>query len=290
MIKFSGVILACILLFSLSPLQAEIKVGVAGAPPFTSFEKNGIEGISVDLWKEVAIQARLQFRLIPYPSVAELIQAVKKREVDVGVGPISITAQRAREVAYTQPYFASPMGVLTRKVTTSVWKIVKPFLRTAFFLGVLTLVFILFIVGNLIWLVERKHNDNFPPTYIQGVGHGMWFAVVTFTTVGYGDLIPRTRIGRLVSASWMIVAMITASSITAGIATSFTLISLRHAAIESAESLEGQKVAVVRGTTGAEFARRHEAELLVRPTLAAAVRAVAEGRAEAVTFDYPALR
>ena len=42
-------------------------------------------------------------------------------------------------------------------------------------------------VGSLIWLAERRRNAEQFAEPLAGIGSGMWFALVTLTTVGYGD-------------------------------------------------------------------------------------------------------
>jgi voltage-gated potassium channel len=42
---------------------------------------------------------------------------------------------------------------------------------------------------------------------INGFGNAMWWAIVTVTTVGYGDVVPETTPGRLVGAGLMLVGV-----------------------------------------------------------------------------------
>ncbi|HLG09426.1 MAG TPA: potassium channel family protein [Gaiellaceae bacterium] len=53
-------------------------------------------------------------------------------------------------------------------------------------------------------------EDGFPT-----IGTGIWWAVVTFTTVGYGDVIPTSALGRFVASIVMIFAITFISIITA---------------------------------------------------------------------------
>ena len=147
-----------------------------------------------------------------------------KGELDIVIGPISITSERLGKVAFTQPYFFGKVGLLVTSQRPTVWSRIRPFFGLAFISSVCLLIVLLFVVGNLLWLVEKERNkEQFPQDYWHGVGNGMWFALVTLTTVGYGDRTPITKSGRIIAGVWMIFTTMTISSLTAGIATTLTL-------------------------------------------------------------------
>jgi voltage-gated potassium channel len=50
--------------------------------------------------------------------------------------------------------------------------------------------------------VERGHNET-----VGGTWDGVWWAVVTMTTVGYGDVYPRTTAGRLIAIVVMVLGI-----------------------------------------------------------------------------------
>jgi len=67
---------------------------------------------------------------------------------------------------------------------------------------------IMVVFGHLIWLVERKENpEMFPTAYIEGIDDGLWWAMVTATTVGYGDRVPITPAGRVIALVYMVLGI-----------------------------------------------------------------------------------
>lgn len=50
--------------------------------------------------------------------------------------------------------------------------------------------------GILMYYIERSAQ----PHAFENIGDGFWWAIVAFTTVGYGDIYPITSIGRLLSS------------------------------------------------------------------------------------------
>ena len=64
-----------------------------------------------------------------------------------------------------------------------------------FLLAVLTL---LVVIGSLMYLVEGEENG------FADIPTSVYWAVVTLTTVGYGDIAPKTALGRTLSAAVMI--------------------------------------------------------------------------------------
>jgi voltage-gated potassium channel len=67
------------------------------------------------------------------------------------------------------------------------------------FLGLSTI-----LGGTTIFLVERADNPA-----VETMGDGLWWAIVTLTTVGFGDISPVTPLGRGVGAVLMVVGMFT---------------------------------------------------------------------------------
>jgi voltage-gated potassium channel len=73
---------------------------------------------------------------------------------------------------------------------------------------------LLVVIAGATISVADKHE--FPD-----IGVGMWWAVTTVTTVGYGDVVPHTVAGRIIAAGLMFVGIGFLSMLTATIASTF---------------------------------------------------------------------
>lgn len=58
----------------------------------------------------------------------------------------------------------------------------------------------IFIAATLLYYVER----NVQPEAFQSIPHAMWWSIATLTTVGYGDVVPITGLGRILAAIIML--------------------------------------------------------------------------------------
>nr|MBA2357705.1 two pore domain potassium channel family protein [Actinomycetota bacterium] len=68
---------------------------------------------------------------------------------------------------------------------------------------------------------------------------GVWWAVTTMTTVGYGDLFPKTTEGRVVAMAVMIVGIGFIAILTAALAERFLSGQVREEAAEVVAEVEG---------------------------------------------------
>ena len=275
------------------PAQAEkLRVGLAGSPPFV-IKDDVFKGISVEIWQELALSEKLEYEFIPQNNVASSIESMTKGELDIVIGPISITSERLGKVAFTQPYFFGKVGLLVTSQRPTVWSRIRPFFGLAFISSVCLLIVLLFVVGNLLWLVERERNkEQFPQDYWHGVGNGMWFALVTLTTVGYGDRTPITKSGRIIAGVWMIFTTMTISSLTAGIATTLTLFLSNQGVAELSypEDIKDLRISVVKGSTGEKWANQYQARINQTQTLVDAINLLKLDEVDGVVFDAPALK
>jgi len=74
----------------------------------------------------------------------------------------------------------------------------------------------------LIWLAERKANsEQFPERYLDGIDDAVWWAIVTLTTVGFGDKVPITPAGRVIGLLWMVIGLCLSAILIGSMSTTF---------------------------------------------------------------------
>ena len=274
---------------------ANLRVAAAGHAPFVgagagTAASSKPEGISVAVWEAVARRAGLTYAIRSSGSVKEALGLLRSGEVDVVVGPLTVTAERARDVLFTQPYYQSGLSIAARpRASTS--QLLTPFLAERF-LRIAGIVFaFLLCLGALTWLAERRHNSaQFPTDPVPGIANGLWFAITTMTTVGYGDRVPKTVLGRLLASLAMVASLVLLSSLAASMATAVALASLDEAAIAQAHQLRGVRVAYPDGTTARDFVARHGAKAVPVRDVEEALALLGRGEVQAVVFDRPLLR
>lgn len=286
-------------LFLLLPIianssQDTLRVVVAGSPPFVIDtvlnNQKTITGISVDIWKNMAKELNIQYNMVRGKTVGGSIDSVHSGVYDILVGPITVNADRAEKVHFMQPYTRGKMGIMTFVGESSFLDFVSPLFSKTFGIGIGILLGLLFVIGNLIWFAERKINpDCFPSNYFRGILNGMWFSIVTFSTVGYGDLVVKSHFGRVLSGFWIVCSMIIASSLTATIATAFTMNQLKNTAIEKPSDLLNKKVATVEKTTSADIATKYTDKVLKETSVNRAIEKLRNKEVDAVVFGAPQL-
>lgn len=71
--------------------------------------------------------------------------------------------------------------------------------RAKIFVFLTTVTLLVIIIGAIMYLVEGGNNDKF-----SSIPRSIYWAIVTLTTVGYGDITPQTELGQFLSAVVMI--------------------------------------------------------------------------------------
>ncbi|CAI4222709.1 unnamed protein product [Auanema sp. JU1783] len=63
------------------------------------------------------------------------------------------------------------------------------------------------VFASLVYYAERVENN--PDNQFQSIPIGLWWAIVTMTTIGYGDITPHTYLGRLIGSICALAGVLT---------------------------------------------------------------------------------
>jgi polar amino acid transport system substrate-binding protein len=270
--------------------QATLTVATRHVPPFAIQEADGSwRGISIELWHALAERLGLSYRFQAM-GLQEMLDAVADGRVDAAVAALTVTAGRERQMDFTHPYLTSGLGIAVPEDAHGGWMALTERLVSGSFLKLIAgLLALLLVVGLLVWLFERRRNQQFGGTASQGIGSGLWWSAVTMTTVGYGDKAPLTVGGRAVALVWMFASVVFISSFTAAIATALTVGEM-DGKIRDRNDLGRARVATVSGSTSAQYLGGRVRDLLERPGLPEVLDDLASGQADAAVYDAPILR
>lgn len=267
---------------------AKLVVGTMRVPPFVLRSDDGEwSGLSVDLWKQIAAELKINFEFREYDYDPEgLLDAVERRQIDVAVAAIPVTVEGEARFDFSHPYFAAVLGIVTRtEPQRGVFGTLAGFFTPQLFGAIGALLGLLLVVGTLIWLVERRQNaQHFDPHPVRGIGDGLWWAAVTMTTTGYGDKVPVSWRGRSLGLLWMFTSIFCISLFSASLASSFVVNRLKTGVTGPAD-LPRARVAAVTGTAGEEWLGTQGLPARSYPFVIQASKALQRGDVEALIYE-----
>lgn len=266
-----------------------IKVGVTSAPPYLVVDSKRITGLNADLWISLADSLRLSYQYIHYHSLKDLLSALQSGEVDISIYPLTITSKRLMDFRLTVPYYSSKLGVVRKSADQiPLFSIVLDLINWRTIKLLLALFIVVFIFAFLIWITERRKNHGEFHRGTRGIGDGIWWAFTTMTTVGYGDKVPKTHLGRILTIIWMLYAIALLFVFTAEISSELTLIKLRSD-IHSLEDLRKVKVGTIYGTGFSEMLEINHVTFYPFPSPVEGVNAVKSGMIDLFVYDEATL-
>ncbi|XP_028409018.1 uncharacterized protein LOC114531606 [Dendronephthya gigantea] len=120
---------------------------------------------------------------------------------------------------------------------------------------VLLMITFITLIGIITWGVESfTNNKQFPPTFFAGSHQGVWWSMVSMTTIGYGDRYPRSILGRIIGIFWILTGSIIMSFYTSVLTSQITT-----EVVANELKLYGTKVAVLQNSSEHQLAVRKNA-------------------------------
>ena len=258
-----GLLWFCLLLFNPatafpqedSAATRKLLVGVTVAPPaYMKTADNRWEGFSIEIWQAVAQSMGVDFEFREFSSPEQLLTALENKEIDA-IPSVAVSDRFESVIDFSQSYLKSGLSIAVPAEGVEYrWLNVAKSVFSPNILKAVGLMFLMsLIVGIIVWSFEKRRNSEmFGGRSAKGIGQGIWWAMVTMTTVGYGDKAPQTTGGRIAAIVWMIFSIVFIAAFTATITAQLTLTELKGK-VHGFSDLYHARVGSISGSEGFAF-------------------------------------
>lgn len=270
----------------------DLRVAVYLSAPFgMQQEDSTFSGLAVEMWEELFSELGWSSYSYFGDDVPGIIKGLNEGRYDLAIGALTITPEREAIVDFTHAVNPSGTGfaVGENSSLSSFWTAWKPI-----FVNLLLLALILFggivLFGALIWMVEMRWSRHVEhEKKIMGLGESIWWAVVTMSTVGYGDKVPLSRAGKGIAIVWIFTSIIMASLFTAKASSIFTLNRV-ELDIRGDNDLRNCRVGAVKGSSGGAYCKRRNIPYKPYDSIEQVLEDVVDGRLDAIVSNVLVLR
>jgi len=216
-----------------SGTNSVLKVGVVERPPYSM--KNDLgewHGIAPDLWEEIAKKLGIKFRYEECLQ-SEMHEKLKSGEIDV----IAVTAQSPDFLdteVFTQPYvYSHGSAVISHlSLASSIQNIVDHLVKSGMFLIVMSMFLTMFLISLILVYFEGRHGGgHFEGPPLRRFSSALWYTAVTMTSVGYGDSVRLSLIGRSITFIWMLLGILFIALFTGSVVSSLTTAELNSSLV-----------------------------------------------------------
>ena len=241
--------------------EKKLTVAVLPLPPYSMQDEDGNwEGITVDLWKEIARITGTAYEFKKY-DVKGLTQGQKSGEIEIAATGLSITSQREKVFDFSDPYMAATEAVaINSDEQPNLLQVMRSTLLNWTMLSfILLLVLTAFAGAFVLWLLERKgESDHYKGKNPRAFARSLFWSTMVMSgrefpkAVGWSTVSPTTFAGRLFAIFWMMFGIALVSIMTA--ATAFVLTSRQlQGMVHDADDLRHVKVGTVELSVGDEY-------------------------------------
>ncbi len=258
--------------------------------PFIYKKNDKLDGITYKMWEGITKEDNTHY-ILEYHPLDSLLLGLTRGSIDIGLSPLTINHDRSNRIDFSIPYYVTNSTGLVKKLTAKqkFFEFLRSFSILRFINIIGYLLVLLSVFGFLVWVFERKKNEEFGEG-IKGFWNGLWWSAVTMTTVGYGDKSPKTVGGRVIGLIWMFAAIILISSITAGITSSLTVEKLEWNANDFSYFKDIKIGTVKNSVTEQKLLNHYSHNLISYNTFDELMQGLKKDEVKGVSYDEPLLR
>jgi polar amino acid transport system substrate-binding protein len=200
--------------------QKKLIVGVVHDPPYLIKKDDGQwGGISLDIWKAIALDMKVDYELREMP-FNEILNALEKNQIDLSIDTFFVLAERELRMDYSTIQGYARLGVATvpGKISHPWWLAVKTLFSWGNIKILGVLFFSLFLFGIILWLIERRVNpDHFGGNKVKGIGSGIYWVGSTLTSGVCIGVTLKSMAARTLGLAWMFLCAVAFSALIASL-------------------------------------------------------------------------
>ena len=268
------------------PAAETLVIGTRNVPPFAFKNNTGQwQGISIDLWRDIAGRLQLKYRFDEVKTVNGLIDGVADGRFDAAVAAITVTEERQRRLDFSHPFFTTGLAIATVPSTDSpVWSALQAMFSLQWLLVALGVFAAIIAVGFLIWFVERKTNAD-----MNQASEGFWASLTMLLTSQFTSPEPRSAVGRTLAVLWVMVSIVLMTFFT-GVVTSALTVQSLQGRVRGVSDLPAMRVGAVGGSTGMQWLDGERIRATSFANVHDGLTAVAGGKIDAFVYDAPIMQ
>lgn len=287
-IKRLFVVLLLVLTGSVQGQESDtLRVATKLFPPLVLEQGDRFTGFSIQLWEAIASVAGIDYELYEVETVTDQLEAVQNGEADVALAGITITAEREAVLDFSFPYFDSGLQIMVEpEESTPISHALSSLLAPGFLQFLALTLSLIFVVANILWLVESRHNRKISKSYFPGIFQMLWWSAVT--VIGYDDTPPVTWAGRLMALLWMFSGIFLIANLTASLSAGAT-VRVLQGTINDVADLRSHRVATVAGTTSALYLENAGIGYIGVQDIDEAYDLLRNDNVDAIVYDAPVL-
>ena len=267
-----------------------LRVVTTSVAPFVLPKTTPPAGFSIELWNDVARRMQVEFTWTVVATEAEMLQAVQRGDADVAIAAIAMTPERERVVDFSHPYFDSGLQILVRaqdegRFLTTLRSI--PWLAIGELFA--AAIVIVFLLANVLWLIERRRNNDLPHSYPRAIGECLWGTMLIIATGEHGDRNAPGAVKRVTVVVMWLLGVVLVAQLTATVTSSQTVQRLQSN-IRGPDDLPGKTIGSAAGTVAADYLTQRGLPFVSVKSGPDGIRMLAQGEVQAIVFDAPTLQ
>lgn len=266
-----------------------LRVAVHQISPLVIKSGNTYSGFDIETVENVAEQMGATVEYIHAEHFVDLFKLIDNGEADIGMGGVTINYNREVDYDFPHPYKKSGMGILIRDEGESdIMGALAIVFNGSFKKIWVAFLLMVILAAHIVWFTERG-SPAFNDKYIIGIWEGLWYSIVTVTTVGYGDKVPQKALSKFVAVFVMLIGIGVAGIAMSQLSAVMNVQMVKYT-INSPKDLKGKKVAVVTLTTSESAVDKYHGTKVNARNIDEAVLMLEAKRVDAVVFDAPTLQ